>query len=154
MVNAFSNKSILVAGAGSGIGRASAEGFAAASARVTVVDVDPAGGEATVTAITERGRVARFVQADVSDEASVEAAVTKRNGAHGEVRTRGARVSPRPAPDETFRDRARGRGGSVVALFRCGQFHHQDAAAGRQRSPSEHLSTREKMPRPIELERR
>ena len=67
----FEGKSAMVTGAGSGIGRATAIEFAVEGARVAVVDVNEAGGRATVETIeTNRGE-AWFASADVSDEASV-----------------------------------------------------------------------------------
>ncbi len=68
-------KVALVTGAASGIGRASAIGFAAAGAKVVVSDVDAAGGEATVKAIRDQGGTAVFVRADVTKAAEVEALV-------------------------------------------------------------------------------
>lgn len=69
----FKNKSVMVTGAGSGIGRATAIEFAREGARVAVVDLNPAGGEETVERIKVEGGEAWFVQTDVSDEASVTA---------------------------------------------------------------------------------
>ncbi len=62
----LANKVALITGAGSGIGRATAELFAREGARVVVVDlVEPAGQE-TVQAIRAQGGEASFVRADVS----------------------------------------------------------------------------------------
>jgi len=68
-------KVVLVTGAGSGIGRASAIAFAREGAKVMVSDVDEAGGKATVDALTRAGSEARFVRTDVTDEVQVEALV-------------------------------------------------------------------------------
>jgi NAD(P)-dependent dehydrogenase (short-subunit alcohol dehydrogenase family) len=62
----------LVTGAGSGIGRASALAFAAAGARVTVVDLSPDAGHETVELIEKADGTAIFVAADVTDDASVD----------------------------------------------------------------------------------
>ncbi|ANB73012.1 oxidoreductase [Paraburkholderia phytofirmans OLGA172] len=68
-------KSIIVTGAGAGIGRAAALACAEAGARVVVADVAVAAGEDTVSTIRHQGGTALFVKTDVSDEAQVEALV-------------------------------------------------------------------------------
>ena len=62
------DKVAIVTGAGSGIGRATAELFAAEGAKVAVADIDPKGGEETVRLITEQKGVGHFVRADISLE--------------------------------------------------------------------------------------
>jgi NAD(P)-dependent dehydrogenase (short-subunit alcohol dehydrogenase family) len=68
-------KVALITGAGQGIGRAAARLFAAEGARVVVAEIAPAEGEATASAIRAAGGEALFVATDVSEPASVEAAV-------------------------------------------------------------------------------
>jgi NAD(P)-dependent dehydrogenase (short-subunit alcohol dehydrogenase family) len=65
----------LITGAGSGIGRQSAELFAAEGAHVSVCERDEAAGQGTVDRITESGGRAFLVVADVSVDADVKAAV-------------------------------------------------------------------------------
>jgi 2-hydroxycyclohexanecarboxyl-CoA dehydrogenase len=67
----------VVTGAASGIGRATALGLGAAGARVFVADIDDAGGGETCAAIEAGGGAASFVQVDIADEASLEAAATE-----------------------------------------------------------------------------
>ena len=66
MTQRFAGKSVLVTGAGSGIGRATALAFASEGARLIVADVNEPDGLATVAAAQERGTEAEFVRADVS----------------------------------------------------------------------------------------
>jgi NAD(P)-dependent dehydrogenase (short-subunit alcohol dehydrogenase family) len=73
----FDGKSVLVTGAGSGIGRATALAFAAEGARLVVSDVDESSGRATVAAAKEHGVEAEFVRADVSRAADCAAMVDR-----------------------------------------------------------------------------
>jgi NAD(P)-dependent dehydrogenase (short-subunit alcohol dehydrogenase family) len=67
----FTHKSVIVTGAGNGIGLAYAEAFAREGASVTIVDIDGAAADAAAKAIA--GSLA--VAADVADERSVAAMV-------------------------------------------------------------------------------
>lgn len=68
-------KSAIVTGGGSGIGRAISETFANAGAAVAIFDLDEAAATETVAAIAAAGGKAAFFRCDVSDSASVKAAV-------------------------------------------------------------------------------
>jgi NAD(P)-dependent dehydrogenase (short-subunit alcohol dehydrogenase family) len=75
----------LVTGAGSGIGRAAAELFSREGARVVVVDAAAESARETVERILGAGGEALFVQADVSDESAVAAAVAATVDAYGRL---------------------------------------------------------------------
>jgi 2-keto-3-deoxy-L-fuconate dehydrogenase len=70
-------KNAVVTGAGSGIGKAIAELFAAQGASVIVVDRDEPAGRAAVEEIRSAGGRAEFAAVDVSDEAAVLALANK-----------------------------------------------------------------------------
>lgn len=75
MTQQFAGTSALVTGGGSGIGRASALALAAEGALVTVAGRTPETLKETVRLIEASGGAARYVVADITDEAQVEEAV-------------------------------------------------------------------------------
>ncbi|MCU4801774.1 glucose 1-dehydrogenase [Halobacteria archaeon HArc-gm2] len=81
----FEAQTAIVTGAASGIGRATAEQFAAGGANVVVTDVDTEGGAETVERIEAAGGTATFVETDVSDADDVEAMVQEAVAAYGGV---------------------------------------------------------------------
>src|SRR5262249_43987843 len=68
----FGNKLVVVTGAGSGIGRATALGFAANGATIVAADLDLAAATAAGELITARGGTAHARQVDVSAAADME----------------------------------------------------------------------------------
>lgn len=81
----FTNKVALITGGGGGIGRATALGFALRGAKVMVVDADAVAGQASADIVTQRGGTAAFVQADVSQSASVRDYIQKTLAAYGRI---------------------------------------------------------------------
>ena len=71
----FAGKRVFITGAASGIGRATAIAFGTQGAHVTVADLDVDGAAATVALIDAVGGSGQPVACDVSDDASVRAAV-------------------------------------------------------------------------------
>lgn len=85
MAALMKDKVVLVTGASSGIGRATALAFAREGAKVVVADMNVIGGEETVQLVKATGGDACFVQTDVSQAASVEAMVKKTVEAYGRL---------------------------------------------------------------------
>jgi NAD(P)-dependent dehydrogenase (short-subunit alcohol dehydrogenase family) len=81
----FTGKVALITGAGNGIGRATALAFAKSGAKVVVVDRDAAAGEATAGIIRQQGGEAKFVAADVTRSADVQAYVKAAIDAYGRI---------------------------------------------------------------------
>jgi NAD(P)-dependent dehydrogenase (short-subunit alcohol dehydrogenase family) len=76
---------VVITGAASGIGRATARRCAAAGAGVVLVDIDGAAVEAVADACRAGGGRAVAVVADVQDEAAVEAAAARALAAFGRI---------------------------------------------------------------------
>lgn len=81
----FSDKVVVVTGAGRGIGRACAVQFAREGANVVVVDVDEQAATATADLITRGGGAAMVGVADVADETAVGAVVDEVSSRHGRI---------------------------------------------------------------------
>jgi len=73
----FEGKVVVVTGAASGIGKATAMRFAADGAKVACLDVNEIGAEATAIAIHAEAGYARWFRCDVSDAADVDRAIAE-----------------------------------------------------------------------------
>ena len=80
----FADKVVIVTGASTGIGRATAIAFAREGARVVIGDFDDAAAD-TASAITDAGGSAMFVKTDVSQDASVQGLVQAAVDTHGRL---------------------------------------------------------------------
>jgi 2-hydroxycyclohexanecarboxyl-CoA dehydrogenase len=81
----FDGKTAVVTGAASGIGRATAEAFALAGARVVLGDINEEAGEAVAGALAVRGAEVEYLRVDVTDPASVEAFGKGATARYGQV---------------------------------------------------------------------
>src|SRR5882762_6354909 len=85
MTGILQGKTLIVTGAGGGIGRAASMVLAAAGANVVVSDIVEGTGQATVDAVRAGGGTALFVKADLASEADVRALVERAVSAYGRL---------------------------------------------------------------------
>lgn len=81
----FENTAVIVTGAGSGIGRATALRFANDGARVAVVDLDTTTADATVELIRSAGGTADAIGCDVTRSESIRETIAKVVTDHGNL---------------------------------------------------------------------
>ncbi len=126
MSNEFRGKVALVTGAGSGIGRASAQSFAGRGARVLVADVDAEGGEETVGKVEGSGGEAVFVRTDVSKAEEVEALIGRAVEAYGRLdfahNNAGIGGQPGPLADGTEEDFERVIAVNLKGVWLCMKY--------------------------------
>lgn len=99
-------KVAIITGAGSGIGRRTAELFAREGARISAVDLNAAGAEETVEVIRNADGKAIAVDADVSDAADVASMVQRTLGVWGriDILHNNAGISMNPIPIEEIEE--------------------------------------------------
>lgn len=81
----FSDRVVLITGAGSGLGRAASVEIAGEGGAIAVVDIDRPSAEETVGLITREGGNAVAIEADVSSSTSVQAMVAAAVGHFGRI---------------------------------------------------------------------
>jgi NAD(P)-dependent dehydrogenase (short-subunit alcohol dehydrogenase family) len=131
--NRFAGKSILVTGAGSGIGRATALAFAAEGGRVIIADVNEPAGERTAQMAREHGGCAEFIRCDVSSErdcmAMVERALTFSGRLDIAFNNAGINIRAAPIADIMETEWARIVAINMTGVFLC--MKHEIAAMKR-----------------------
>ena len=124
------DKSVIVTGGGSGIGKAAAIQLAAAGSHVTIGDVNEAGATETLHLIEAAGGRVQFVKTSVADEdqviALVQAAVTTYGKLDGAINAAGVAQKGEPLHLLTAADFDRVHGVNLRGMFFC--FKHQIAA--------------------------
>lgn len=84
-MNRFEGRTVVVTGGGGGIGGATCRRFAKEGARVAVLDLNLAGAESVAVAIRADGGQAQAFLCDITDRASVDAAVSALEAALGPI---------------------------------------------------------------------
>lgn len=121
----FSNKTIVITGAGSGIGRATALCFAQEGAEVVVADINPEAARETVRLIQEAKGKAVAHTVDVSDPASVQELVSftisTLSKIHALVNNAAIQVN-KTAEDTSFEEWSRQLAVNLGGVFLCSKY--------------------------------
>lgn len=119
----LAGKVAVVTGAASGIGRASAEKFAAEGARVVIADLDATGAEGVAASIAENGGEAIHVRCDVTRDADARAMVEAAVGRYGALdilfNNAGYTNPPHPVEETTEEEMDRSLAVNVKGVFLC-----------------------------------
>jgi NAD(P)-dependent dehydrogenase (short-subunit alcohol dehydrogenase family) len=115
-------KNALVTGGGRGLGKAMASALAEAGANIAIIDVDRENAEQSADEITEIGVEATAVEADVTDEAEMEAMVeevTDRLGSIDVLLNNAGVTSNAPAAEMSVEDWQRTIDVNLTGVFLC-----------------------------------
>jgi len=119
----LSGKSIIVTGAGGGIGRATCSVLAAAGARLVVSDVAEAAGRETTEDVKAQGGEAVFVAADLASEEAIAGLVAKTVEAYGRLdgafNNAGVEQRNKPLAELTLAEWQRAIDIDLTAVFLC-----------------------------------
>jgi NAD(P)-dependent dehydrogenase (short-subunit alcohol dehydrogenase family) len=121
----FKNKTIVVTGAGSGIGRATALCFSKAGASTVIADINLEAAQETVALNRSAGGNAVALKVDVSDPASVEALVAFTlktfSGIHAIVNNAAIQIN-KTAEDTSFEEWNRQLAVNLGGVFLCSKY--------------------------------
>lgn len=121
----FENKTVVVTGAGSGIGRATALCFSTAGAHVVIADINLHAAEETAVLIRSAGGKAVAFRTDVSDPGSVEALVAFTlktfSGVFAIVNNAAIQVN-KTAEDTSFEEWSRQLAVNLGGVFLCSKY--------------------------------
>lgn len=123
MGDRMKDKVVVVTGAASGIGRATALALAREGARLSLADIDEPGGKKTLEAVQQAGVEAVFLRTDVSDESQVEAMVSKTVERFGRLdaafNNAGIENDPKPTTETTIAVLERVLAVNLRGVFLC-----------------------------------
>ncbi len=103
----LAGKTAVITGGAAGMGRTTSLAFAHEGARVAILDIQKEAGEETVQMIREAGGTAEFFEADVSDDAQVNAAfdkVAETFGAYNVLFNHAGTITVKPLHESTEAD--------------------------------------------------
>jgi NAD(P)-dependent dehydrogenase (short-subunit alcohol dehydrogenase family) len=132
-------KAAIVTGAGRGIGKATAELFAAAGAAVAVIDISEEHAQRTAEAVGSAGGTAIPIVCDVTDEKAVEAAFEQVAGELGgiDILVNNAGMAIRkPATEVPLADWQKVIDLNLTALFSCSRVAARHMRKPRRDAPS------------------